>query len=569
MRKFKLLSGILLICFLFTMPGTVLAFNDIRYHWARPQIEYLKSRDMVSGYADNSYRPDSYISRAEFITLLISFHNQRDEASRLAKGATSFKDVFDDYWAKGYIELASELGIAQGDDRGNFRPHHLISREEAVVMLVNSLKVKVDIAEEDLDLDLLYKDYDKISPWAKKAIYYAAKQKLISGYPDGEFKPQNKLTRAEVTVIFENLLELQGRKYHFQGTLLDINLPLKQATVKLSSGEETFEIAENIVVYKEGSTEPVKELNLPVDVYFNLNNKGKLSYIYITEELKPSNIKLLFSSLPESSKMVTVDSRVVKLTDPEIYEINTELASNNPALSMETTKAAMRVQDFVRETGATGRGQLVAVIDSGVDVGHPDLQKTTDGYIKIVDFVDLTDEGKVTLSGPIKAENGQLVVDGQRIDVTEIKNEAGEFLVGYLGTSFMPKVISESLPKDRFLVVVTASQYFNTFDTVYIDTNMDGQIKDEVPVMKYSRNNQVVSIKGTNNKVFNMVVSDIDGEKKYVKFGFDAIGHGTEVAGIVAANGKIEGVAPGAQILPIKVLNNLGLAYLDRLENAI
>ncbi|NLB89259.1 MAG: S8 family serine peptidase, partial [Syntrophomonadaceae bacterium] len=136
-------------------------------------------------------------------------------------------------------------------------------------------------------------------------------------------------------------------------------------------------------------------------------------------------------------------------------------------------------------------------------------------------------------------------------------------------TSFMPKVISESLPKDRFLVVVTASQYFNTFDTVYIDTNMDGQIKDEVPLMKYSRQNQVVSIKGKNNKVFNMVVSEINNDKKYVKFGFDANGHGTEVAGIVAANGQIEGVAPGAQILPIKVLNNLGLAYLDRLENAI
>ena len=108
----------------------------------------------------------------------------------------------------------------------------------------------MEILENILDADLPYEDYDKISFWARKAIYYASKQKLISGYPDGEFKPQNRLTRAEVTVIFEKLLELQGRKYHFQGTLLDINLPLKQAVVKLSSGEETFEIAENIAVYR-------------------------------------------------------------------------------------------------------------------------------------------------------------------------------------------------------------------------------------------------------------------------------------------------------------------------------
>ncbi len=565
MKKIKILSGILVFCFIINIPGMALAFTDTRMHWARPQIDYLQSRDMVNGYPDDTFRPNSYITRAEFITLLIAFLNESDEALKLTKGESSFRDVADDHWAKGYIELAGELGIASGDENNDFKPYQLIRREEALVMLVKALKVE-DIDEPE---ELPYDDYKEISPGAKKAIAYAVEQGLVSGYPDGRFKPQNRLTRAEVTVLLGQLLELQGRKFHFQGTLVDINLPLREVTIKLNSGEEVFKITENIAVYREGSQEPVTELLLPAEILFNVNNKGELTFVYLVEEFPSTGIKFSFSRLPETSKMVAVDGSVVKLSDLEHYEVNSRLARNNPALSLETTKAAMRVQEFVKETGATGRGQLVAVIDSGVDVGHPDLQKTTDGYTKVVDFVDLTDEGKVTLNGPIQADNGQLNINGQKIDVTEINNAAGEFLYGYLGTSFLPKVIKDSLPNDRFLVVVVASQYFNNYDTVYIDTDMDGQIKDEVPLMKYSRKNQIASIKGENDKVFNVVVSEIEKDNQYVKLGFDSLGHGTEVAGIVAAYGKVEGVAPGAQILPIKVINNLGLAYLSRLENAI
>ncbi|HZK43205.1 MAG TPA: S8 family serine peptidase [Syntrophomonadaceae bacterium] len=568
-RNIYLLSGVLLVCFFLQSSGIAMAFTDTRVHWARPQIDHLESREIINGYPDGTYRPDSYISRAEFITLLISFLNNQEEAKRLAKGDSTFKDVVDDYWAKGYINLAAELGIAAGDDRGHFKPYHLISREEAVVMLVNSLKIE-DLEIEDLEMeDLPYEDQEEVSAWAIKELAYAAEKGFVNGYPDGSFKPKNKLTRAEVTILLEKLLELEGRKFHFQGTLIDINLPLKQVTVNLDNNEETFKLAGKLAVYQEGSIEPVTEIPMPSTAYFNLNQKGELNYIYLTEELVPSPVKLLFSSLPESSKMVAVDSSIVKLSDPEHYQVNPDLASSDPSLSLATTKAAMRVDEFVADTGATGRGQLVAVIDSGVDVGHPDLQKTSDGYEKVVDFIDLTDEGKVTLSGPIKAENGQLNIDGKKVDIIEVNNAAGEYYYGYLGTSFLPKVIKDALPDERFLVVLTASKYYDNFDTVYIDTNMDGKINDETPLIKYSRKRQMASIKGNNDKVFNLLVSEIAKDNKYVKFGFDSLGHGTEVAGIVAANGKLEGVAPGAQILPIKVLNNLGFAYLNRLESGI
>ena len=54
----------------------------------------------------------------------------------------------------------------------------------------------------------------------------------------------------------------------------------------------------------------------------------------------------------------------------------------------------MQTSEFVAQTGASGRTQLVAIIDSGIDPGHPDLMQTANDR-KIVDFIDLTDEGKL------------------------------------------------------------------------------------------------------------------------------------------------------------------------------
>ncbi len=565
MRRSIYISAVILtVCFILYNPLAALAFTDVRAHWACPEIDYLASRDMIKGYPDGSFRPNSYINRAEFTVLLVSFLNRDDEAERLAKGATCFKDVPEDHWAKGYICLAKELNFAQGDERGNYRPFHLITREEAVVMLVRALK-----AEPPEGAELSYFDADDISDSAKGAVAYASEQNLLEGYPDGTFRPNDILTRAEVAILLEKMVALKGLKYNFQGILTDINLTSMEVTVKIGGEDEVFALAQNLVVYSEGSVERVSELDLPINIYFNVNKLGELNYIFIAHQLKAAGIKFSYNSLPQNSQMVAVDGNVVKLSDMETYQVNPNLPPTKPASSLEITKDAMRVQDFVAETGATGRGQLVAVIDSGVDMGHPDLQKTSDGYVKIVDFVDLTDEGKVTLQGPVKAENGILHIDGQEVSVANIKNATGEFYYGYLGSSFLPKSIGDALAKDRFLVLLTAGEYPYRFDTVFIDTNMDGQLEDELPLKAFSRGNKFASIKGEGSKVFNLAVAEIEPDGRYVKFGFDSIGHGTEVAGIVAANGEISGVAPGAQILPIKVLNNLGFAYLHRLENAI
>jgi tripeptidyl-peptidase-2 len=226
----------------------------------------------------------------------------------------------------------------------------------------------------------------------------------------------------------------------------------------------------------------------------------------------------------------------------------------------------MQVYDFVAQTGASGKGQLVAIIDSGIDPGHPDLQETSQGYRKIVDFIDLSNEGKVNLTS-VEPRDGFITIDGKKIDVSKINNLSDVYKYGYLNLKFLPAEFG--LREEQLLVVATAGKYRNSFDTIYVDSNFDGQISDQTPLQVYSRQGEIVRIKGEGERSFNLLLAEMPAAGDYVKLGFDMLGHGTEVSGIVAARGTIQGVAPDAQLLPIKVMDRSGTTSLKKIESAI
>ena len=103
-------TTLLIIIFIAMAPGVALGFSDTRAHWARPQIDHLKSRELLSGYPDGTYRPDAFVSREEFVTLVIKALNKESEARQLEKGQGFFSDTHQ-RWSRGFVDLAQELDI--------------------------------------------------------------------------------------------------------------------------------------------------------------------------------------------------------------------------------------------------------------------------------------------------------------------------------------------------------------------------------------------------------------------------------------------------------------------------
>ena len=98
----------------------------------------LGALGIMVGDPDGNFRPDDGIKRSEFAKIAV--HVMGLEASAEAsQGATRFLDVAEDYWANGYINVASNQQLIVGDPDGNFRPEDRISYQEAVTILTRML----------------------------------------------------------------------------------------------------------------------------------------------------------------------------------------------------------------------------------------------------------------------------------------------------------------------------------------------------------------------------------------------------------------------------------------------
>lgn len=126
--------------------GYASAFPDVKSGaWYADAVNCLSANKVISGYPDGNFKPDAYISRAEFATLASKF----DELS--SSDTNRFNDVSNNHWAVSYINSASVKGWIKGYEGGEFRPERNITRAE-VVTLVNA------ILERKVSLDNILKD---------------------------------------------------------------------------------------------------------------------------------------------------------------------------------------------------------------------------------------------------------------------------------------------------------------------------------------------------------------------------------------------------------------------------
>ena len=215
-----------------------------------------------------------------------------------------------------------------------------------------------------------------------------------------------------------------------------------------------------------------------------------------------------------------------------------------------------------------GRGVLIAILDSGVDPGVAGLITTSAGSPKLLDLRDFSREGRVALSPvPVPQDGTGRVVIGDRTLAgaarigrltTATVWYAGVFRELPLGRPPAGDVNGNGVNTDVFpVVVVKAPEGWAAF----LDTNLDGSFEDEMPLHDYRQGRETIAL-GSRPMTLAANFSETDGGRTPVlDLYFDTSGHGTHVAGIAAGHGMFnvrgfDGVAPGAQILGLKIANN-------------
>ncbi|MBO7746276.1 S-layer homology domain-containing protein [Paenibacillus sp. MWE-103] len=178
-------------------------FADLGASWAKPYADRLIGLGVVSGYEDGTFRPERPVTRAEWVKLLA-------DALGLpaAAGTTGFADdARIPAWAKAQVKAAADAGYVTGFAASGgsvFQASQRITRAEIAVMAARVLQAG-GIAPGGADKT--FADAAGIPAWAAEAIGQAASAGIVDGYPDGAFRPDGTLTRAEAAKIVYALLD--------------------------------------------------------------------------------------------------------------------------------------------------------------------------------------------------------------------------------------------------------------------------------------------------------------------------------------------------------------------------
>lgn len=158
--------------------------------------DWLNTKDhlaYLAGYPGGTFGPDQNMTRAEAAQMFYNLLLEKD-----VEITVEFEDVPADAWYAKPVNTLASLGILSGVGNGRFDPERSITRAEFTVIAMKfantsggGVNIFSDVNEDD---------------WFYSAVVDSTQYGWINGYPDGTFRPEATISRAEVTVIVNHML---------------------------------------------------------------------------------------------------------------------------------------------------------------------------------------------------------------------------------------------------------------------------------------------------------------------------------------------------------------------------
>ena len=150
----------------------------------------------IVGYPNGNVEPNGNITRAEVATIFFRLLTEEVRTANSTQ-SNSLSDVTRGQWFNHAVSTLSSMGIVKGHNDGTFAPNAPITRAEFAAIAARF---------DDKNTDTSSKFTDIASHWAKNEIGIAANKGWINGYPDGTFRPNQYITRAEAMTLINRVL---------------------------------------------------------------------------------------------------------------------------------------------------------------------------------------------------------------------------------------------------------------------------------------------------------------------------------------------------------------------------
>jgi hypothetical protein len=171
-------------------------FVDVKSLWSKYFVETLADKGIIKGKSDAEYFPQSYISRAELVTMIAKTLKLPEKQPE-----EIFSDVKNDSWFASFVNSAYEAGIIKGNGE-TFNPDQVVTRQDAAVLIMNAFEYKKG-RTEDFSKGL-FDDMFEVADYAVEAVSKCSNMGIIKGI-NTNFYPLNGLTREQAAVLIYKL----------------------------------------------------------------------------------------------------------------------------------------------------------------------------------------------------------------------------------------------------------------------------------------------------------------------------------------------------------------------------
>lgn len=186
-------------------------FSDIS-GWYHNYIISCYMADIVNGFGDGTFRPDSKVTRVQFVMMLYNMGG-RPEVKNAVLGFKDSSSIADVYMSA--VNWGVKAGIIKGFDDNTFRPNDNISRAQMATFAYRFLKLGVsETTLSGAKSQNSFHDSASIAECYEEAVNVMSGIGVIQGYTDGNFKPNDTATRGQSATVMARLLvaltELRG-----------------------------------------------------------------------------------------------------------------------------------------------------------------------------------------------------------------------------------------------------------------------------------------------------------------------------------------------------------------------
>lgn len=185
-------------------PSPAPTFSDVpANYWAAPFIANLERRNIITGFQDNTFKPDEPVTRAQFAAMLQeAFTNVPQQRQPVL-----FKDVASNFWGASAIAKAYGNGFLQGYPNSVFQPQQQIPRVQVIASLASGLQLAAPANAASLIQK--YQDASQIPGYATDKVAAATQVGIVVNHPNlANLEPNRRATRAEVAaLVYQAMVE--------------------------------------------------------------------------------------------------------------------------------------------------------------------------------------------------------------------------------------------------------------------------------------------------------------------------------------------------------------------------